>query len=120
MAVKTLAKFDPRVYNGIRMNHVGITNQLKMNYLLPVSILKEGDCFVAYTPALDLSTSGKSYTEVKKRFAEVVNIFFEELLEKGTLSLVLTDLGWQKVEKKWLPPTLIAQETQSFAVPITA
>ena len=66
-----------------------MAKKLYFEVSLPVSILKEGKYFIAYTPALDLSTSGKTFAEVKERFGEVVQIFFEELLEKGTLEEVL-------------------------------
>ena len=87
---------------------------VKFNLQLPVSVFKEGKYFVAYTPALDLSTSGKNYEEVKKRFNEVVNIFFDELVKKGTLDEVLENLGWQKVKRQWAPPSLISQESENF------
>jgi len=83
---------------------------------LPVSILREGKKFIAYTPALDLSTSGNSYKEAKKRFAEIVNIFFEELIKKGTLDEVLRDLGWKRVRTGWKPPVIISQESQTVRV----
>lgn len=54
---------------------------------MPVSVFKEGEHFVAYTPALDLSTSGKSYEQVMARFNEAVAIFFEELTKKATEEL---------------------------------
>lgn len=85
---------------------------------IPVSIMKEDKKFVAYSPALDLSTSGESYKEVKKRFGEIVNIFFEELIKKGTLEEVLRDLGWKKVQKKWTPPAIISQESQTVEVSV--
>lgn len=87
---------------------------------LPISILKEGKYFIAYTPALDLSTSGKSFEQVKKRFEEVVQIFFEELLDRGTVDQVLTELGWQKIQKEWRPPVVISQESESFRIPLSA
>jgi len=74
---------------------------------LPVSIFKEGKHFIAYTTALDLSTSGKSYEDVKRRFDEAVRIFFEEVIEKGTVEDVLTELGWRKNEKGALYLTLV-------------
>ena len=83
---------------------------------LPVSILKEGKRFIAYTPALDLSTSGKSYKEVRARFNEIVEIFFEEIISKGTVDEVLANLGWEKVRAKWIPPVVISQESQSVRV----
>lgn len=89
-------------------------------FSLPISIIKEGRYYVAYSPALDLSTSGKTFEEVKRRFEEVVEIFFEELLEKGTLNKVLSELGWQKVDREWYPPVVVANETESFNIPLSA
>lgn len=86
---------------------------------LPVSFLKEGKYFIAYTPVLDLSTSGKTFEETKKRFIEVVQIFFEELLEKRTLNEVLLDLGWQKIKNQWAPPAVIFHGSESFNVPLS-
>ena len=51
---------------------------------------------VAYSPALDIATSGKNEKEASKRFAELVMIFFEELKEMGTTDDVLSELGWHK------------------------
>lgn len=90
----------------------------KFNAQLPVSVFKEGKYFVAYTPVLDLSTSGKTYEQVMRRFNDVVEIFFDELVKKGTIDEVLLNMGWQKIKKHWSPPSLIAQESRQleFAV----
>ncbi|MEK7185421.1 MAG: hypothetical protein AAB726_02255 [Patescibacteria group bacterium] len=68
----------------------------KLFFNLPVVITKQNKHFVAYTPALDISTSGKSEKDVKKRFVELVNIFLEEIIEKKTVDGVLYELGWEK------------------------
>jgi len=88
--------------------------KINTQFKLPVSIFREGRYFIAYSPALDLATSGKSYEEVKRRFNEVVEIFFEELREKGTLREVLEELGWQKIDHKWQPPLFISHEYVTF------
>jgi len=85
---------------------------------LPVAIFREGKYFVAYTPALDLSTSGKSFEEVKRRFDELVKIFFEEIIKNGTLPEVLQELGWRKIEKTWSPPPIIAHEAERIKIPL--
>ena len=85
---------------------------------LPVSVHKEGKYFIAYTPALDLSTSGKSPEEVKRRFEEIIQIFLEELLAKGTLGEVLLGLGWRRIQKQWAPPQVISQKIENFNIPI--
>lgn len=89
---------------------------MQMN--IPVTIFKEGKAFVAYSPVLDLSTSAKTFNSVKRRFGEVVEIFFEELLAAGTLDEVLTGLGWQKIHKTWSPPLQIAHEMTNVAIPL--
>ncbi|MCL4353591.1 type II toxin-antitoxin system HicB family antitoxin [Patescibacteria group bacterium] len=93
---------------------------LRVQFTLPVSILKEGDAFVAYTPVLDLSTSGNTFEQAQKNFVEAVNLFFEELMEMGTADEVLKDLGWQKQDNNVLiPPVVIANQTESFSIPLT-
>ncbi len=90
----------------------------RLLFNLPVSIIKEGNSFIAYTPALDLSTCADTYEKSKKRFEEIVNIFFEEIVKKGTLEDVLLGLGWKKVKSKWNPPVVISQESQRIQVPV--
>lgn len=83
---------------------------------LPVSILWEGEKYIAYTPALDLSTSGKNFDEAKKRFNEIVHLFFEEIIKKNTIEEVLGGLGWQKIDSKWNPPIVVANESQNVTL----
>lgn len=89
---------------------------VKLEFNLPVSIIKEGKSYVAYTPALGLSTSAENYEQAKRRFSEVVNIFFEEIIKKETAENVLRDLGWKKVQAKWNPPIVVSQESQNIKV----
>ena len=89
----------------------------KVKFSLPVSIIREDKSFIAYTPALDISTVGDSLEEVKQRFEELVEIFFEEIIEKGTIEQVLTDLGWKKQAKTFIPPSVISHTTETFSIP---
>lgn len=93
---------------------------VNLSFKLPVSVFKEGKHFIAYSPVLDLSTSAKTYEKAQKRFAEIVNIFFEEIIKKGTLDEVLKDLGWQKTKKQWTPPSLISQKIEEIKIPAFA
>jgi len=83
---------------------------------LPVSILREEKRFIAYTPALDISTSGKTKKEAEQRFVEMIQVFIEELVTKGTLDQVLSDLGWKKTQKQWQPPLVVSHELTSIKV----
>lgn len=90
----------------------------KLSFNLPVMITKQGKRFVAYTPALDISTSGKSEKDVKARFAELANLFLEEILEAKTADDVLSELGWTKVQKNWTPPKVISSGMVGLNVPV--
>jgi hypothetical protein len=79
---------------------------------LPITIFKEGKSYVAYSPALDLSTSASTYVKAQSRFLEAAELFFEELAEMGTLDAVLTGLGWQKLKTNWNPPIVVSNYVQ--------
>ncbi len=82
--------------------------------------LREGKGFVAYTPALDLSTSASTLAKAKNRFAEAVEIFIEECHRMGTLESVLEDLGWKKSKATWKPPVIVGQSSIPFKLPAFA
>ena len=87
---------------------------------LSVSISKQGRRFVAYSPALDISTSGKSEKDAKKNFEEVVNLFFEEIIEAGTAHDVLTELGWKRSQRTWTPPQVVSTGSVAINIPVAA
>lgn len=60
-----------------------------------VMILDDDDgTYVAYCPALQLTTYGDSREDVEKAFAERLDIFIEEMEEKNLLHDELLRLGW--------------------------
>lgn len=90
---------------------------------LSVMIIKEGDSFIAYAPALDFSTCGKSVEEAQRMFAEGVNIFLSECVKMGTLQDVLVDCGWSKSSTPrphLVPPIVIADTQQEVEIPCLA
>ncbi len=94
--------------------------QGKFSYKLPVVITKQGHQFVAYSPALDISTVGNSKRNVQKRFEELVSLFLEELAQAGTMYDVLTELGWKQVKKVWNPPQVVSTNTIAVKMPAYA
>jgi len=72
-------------------------------------ILKEDNLFVAYCPALELSSYGNTPEEAKKFFDGAMNIFITDTQKKGTLEKILLSLGWtlkQKPQASYKPPVL--------------
>jgi hypothetical protein len=77
-----------------------------INAKIPVILFEEGRKFVAYSPAIDISTCGDSEEQARKRFIEAAAIFFEEITRMGTIDEVLSECGWTQMPGKqtWLPP----------------
>jgi hypothetical protein len=92
----------------------------KLSYKLAVTITKQDKRFVAYTPMLDISTSGKTEKQAKQRFVELANLFLEEIFVAGTADDVLSELGWKKVKKQWTPPRVVSSEFVGLRVPTFA
>lgn len=90
---------------------------MKRNVSLPVFIIKEQNYFVAYTPALDFAATGDSVESAKKSFSEAINIFFDEIEEKGTLEEVLQEFGWQKIDNSLQPPEIVSQTKETVKIP---
>jgi len=90
----------------------------KLDVSLTVTFLREGDQFVAYSPALDLSTSGDTLEQAKKRFDEAVNIFLEETTSKKTILDILAELGWGKSSNNWFPPVVVGQSSEIVKIPL--
>lgn len=98
-----------------------MTIHVKIEGNLPVTVFKEGDMFVAYTPALDLSSCGRTYKEAQKNFNEAVTLFFEHCLEQGTLPDVLASLGWHKPTSPtnaWRPPEVVGRFNHPVALSV--
>ena len=76
---------------------------------LTVNFIKDRKQVIAYSPALDISTVGKSEEHAKKRFQELVRIFLKDICERNVVNEVLTGLSWKKVsvsnhKSEWVPP----------------
>ena len=89
---------------------------------LTVNFIKEGKQVVAYAPALDISTFGKTEAHAKKRFQELVKIFLKDISDRHVVDEVLTELGWKKVlvrnqQPQWVPPVV---KSINLQVPIGA
>lgn len=76
---------------------------LFVDVTLPLMIWKEDDQFVAFTPALDLSSCGSSEKEAVDHFSEAVDLFFETAVEQNTLQDLLQSLGWRLQNNNWIP-----------------
>lgn len=64
-----------------------------------VILFEEDKMWIAYCPALELSSYGDDPEDARKAFDEAMAIFFKETDRKGTLERYLLKLGWQLQQK---------------------
>jgi len=74
-----------------------------------IILYKDGDYHIAYCPALELSSYGKTEEEAKEYFLDALKIFVSDTVKKGTLEKCLLKFGWslqQRPEIKYEPPRI--------------
>ncbi len=73
---------------------------------IPLSLWREDDVYVSFTPALDLSTCGDTKEEAIRNMDEAAELFFETAEERDCLQELLESFGWKLVENdNWVPPS---------------
>lgn len=82
---------------------------------LNTQIWKEGGMYVAYVPQLDLASCGRTVAEADKNIREVMEIFFEETVRKGTTKEVLEEAGFL-FDNGWKAPEILKLERVSLAI----
>lgn len=85
---------------------------------IPIIYLKEGEAFICYSPAFDLTAHGDSFEDAQRSFARTLKLFVEQVSKKGTWEEVLKDYGWEKVKQEWIPPRIIGQESRAIEFPV--
>ncbi|MCB0601544.1 MAG: type II toxin-antitoxin system HicB family antitoxin [Saprospiraceae bacterium] len=56
---------------------------------------EEDNLFYAECPSLDLVDFGDTKEQAKSNFEVLLDMFFEDIIERGTFREVMTDLGWK-------------------------
>ncbi|GAB2857614.1 hypothetical protein [Hymenobacter ruber] len=75
-------------------------------------VLDDTGQYVAYCPALELSSYGDTEAEAEAAFEETLQFFIQDTAERGTLDRLLLALGWRLVKKPtpiYEPPRLSAE-----------
>jgi hypothetical protein len=67
--------------------------------IVQVALFQEEGIWVAYCPALELSSYGDDPGDAREAFEEAMKIFLDETERKGTMERYLLKLGWQLQQK---------------------
>jgi predicted RNase H-like HicB family nuclease len=92
-----------------------IKDHIQVN--IEIVLFKEGETWIAYSPALELASYGDSLEDAKHAFHEMIDIFLEETNRKGSLEKYLLKLGWQLQQRpkpKYNQPDLKTLKNKSI------
>ncbi|MDL2299235.1 hypothetical protein LJC21_00825 [Bacteroides sp. OttesenSCG-928-E20] len=82
------------------MKHLGLSGEFKhddkkVSFLLDMYVFKEGNSFIVYSPALDMSAYGNTSEEAQKAFEDIIESSFKYSLNKNTFKEDLQKHGWK-------------------------
>lgn len=72
---------------------------------LSAYVFAEGNAYVAYCPELDLSAAGSDEQDARQSLNEVLGIYFDDTITRGTLEADLLAHGWRKRGTSVAEPT---------------
>ena len=79
-------------------------------------IFKEGDTFVAYVPALDVSSCGATDEEARRNIRDAIRGFLAASAGLGTLQEILEEAGYQQEGEYWRPPEFVAVDRLTMSM----
>ena len=81
-----------------------------------VHIFKEGDAYVAYVPALDVSSCGSTDDEARRNIRDAVRGFLAASADMGTLDDMLQEAGYLREGGKWRPPEFVGVDRLTMSI----
>jgi predicted RNase H-like HicB family nuclease len=79
-------------------------------------IFKEGDAYVAYVPALDISSCGDTDEEARRNIRDAVRGFLATSADMGTLSEILEEAGYRLEGDDWRAPEFVSLDRLTMSM----
>ena len=79
-------------------------------------IFKEGGTYVAYVPALDLSSCGATDEEARTNIRDAVRGFLATSTDMGTLDEILQEAGYEQENDGWRPPEFVSIDQLTMSI----
>ena len=86
------------------------------DFSFDVHIFKEGDTYVAYVPALDVSSCGATDDEARRNIRDAVRGFLESSADLGTLDEILQEAGYEREGDKWRAPEFVSVDRLTMSI----
>lgn len=79
-------------------------------------IFREGPTFVAYVPALDISSCGSTDEEARNNIRDAVRGFLAASADLGTLDQILQEAGDEREGGEWRAPEFVAVDRLTMSL----
>ena len=86
------------------------------DFSFDVHIFKEGDTYVAYVPALDVSSCGATDDAARRNIRDAVRGFLESSADLGTLDEILQEAGYEREGHKWRAPEFVSVDRLTMSI----
>ncbi len=86
------------------------------DFVFDTHIFREAGTYVAYVPALDLSSCGATAEEARRNIRDAVRGFLATSTELGTLEEILTEAGYRREGDRWIPPEFVSLDRLAMNV----
>jgi hypothetical protein len=77
----------------------------------------QGEVFVAYVPAFDLSSCGDTADLARQNIREAVLSFLRSSERMGTLNEILEDAGYRLEDEHWTSPEFVSVDRLTVTLP---
>jgi predicted RNase H-like HicB family nuclease len=79
-------------------------------------IFREGAMYVAYVPALDVSSCGATDEEARRNIRDAVRGFLAASADLGTLDEILQEAGYEREGEQWRAPEFVAVDRLTMSL----
>ena len=98
------------------MDPIRTEQQPMQDFSFDVHIFKEGEAYVAYVPALDLSSCGATDDEARRNIRDAVRGFLATSADRGTLDEILEEAGYQPDGDGWRAPEFVSMDRLTMSL----
>lgn len=79
-------------------------------------IFKEGETYVAYVPALDVSSCGATDEEARRNIRDAVRGFLAASADLGSLDEILKEAGYEPEGEGWRAPEFVSVDRLTMSM----
>jgi predicted RNase H-like HicB family nuclease len=86
------------------------------DFSFDTNIFKEGGTYVAYVPALDVSSCGDTDEEARRNIRDAVRGFLAVSADMGTLGEILEEAGYRREGDHWRAPESVSLDRLTMSM----